>query len=195
MTVAALSRRSLLLLPALLAACGPDEPATYEPLRYDFLPPIPLNVLTLEVEQRFRPSGIPPDATADAPVKPIAALTSMAQDRLRPFGAKGRAVLAIQDATLTRRGDTINGSLAVMLNIYREAADRAAWVEARVVRREAGGSGSTRYNLYQVVRSMMDQMNVELEFQIRRHLKDWITEPTAAPTPVQQAPLAVPGRT
>jgi hypothetical protein len=192
-----LTRRSALLLPLPYAACGPTEPASYEPLRYDYLPPIPLNVVSVEIEQRFFPSGVAPDVSAQAPVRPVDALRAMAQDRLRAFGGKDRAVLAIQDATLTRRDGMINGSLAVVLTIVREGGDRAAFVEARVARRESGGSGSLRFNLYQIVRAMMDQMNVELEFQIRRNMKDWLAEGAAAsavPTPVQQAPLAAPTR-
>jgi len=49
-----------------------------------------------------------------------------------------------------------------------------------------------RSQLYQLVKSMMDQMNVELEFQIRRNLKEFLVEATAAPTAVEQAPLSAP---
>lgn len=192
MTVSRLTRRSALLLPLLFAACGSDEPARYEPIRYDYLPPIPLNVLTVDIEQRFFPSGMSPDVTAQAPVKPVDALRAMAQDRLRPFGNVGKAVVAIQDASLTRHDGAINASMVLVLTIYRDTGERAGFVEARVARRESIGSGSLRFNLYQIVRSMLDQMNVELEFQIRRNLKDWLTEGSAAPTPVEQTPLTAP---
>lgn len=187
-----LSRRSALLLPLAFAACGPTEPETYDPLSWDYLPPIPLNVGTIEVEQRFFPSGFSPDVTAQAPVKPVEALRTMASDRLRSFGTKDKAVFVIQDASLTRRDGSIVANLAVTLTILREGGERAGYVEARVSRREQGGSGSLRYNLYQTVKSMMDQMNVELEFQVRRNLKDYLTEPTAAPVAVEQAPLGQP---
>ena len=40
---------------------------------------------------------------------------------------------------------------------------------------------------------MMNDMNVELEFQIRNNLKSWLAvEGNAAPTPVEAAPLAAP---
>lgn len=194
MTAAVLTRRSALLLPILLAACGDDEPKYFEPLTWDYLPPIKLNVATVEIEQRFVPSGISPDATPMAPVKPVAALRQMLEQRLRPFGTTGRAVAAIQDATLTRRDDVINGSMAVVLSIYGEGGNRDGFVEARVVQRYSGRASSTRLKLYELVKSMMDNMNVELEYQIRRNLRAWITEGTAASTSVEQTPLAAPTR-
>jgi len=187
-----LSRRSALLLPLAFAACGPSEPDVYEPLSWDYLPPIPLKVALVEVEQRFFPSGMSPDVTPQAPIKPVEALRTMASNRLRSFGTQDKAVFVIQDASLTRRDGTIVANLGVTLTIYREGGERAGYVEARVSRREQGGSGSLRYNLYQTVKSMMDQMNVELEFQIRRNLKDYLTEPTAAPVAVEQTPLVQP---
>jgi len=189
-----IARRLVLALPLAYAACGPSEPAYYEPLSWEYLPPIPLNVATIEVEQRFFPSGRPPDVTGEAPVKPVEALRTMISDRLRSFGTREKAVVVIQDASLTRRDSTIAANMSVLLTIYREGGERAGYVEARVSRREEGGRGSLRHNLYQVVKSMMDQMNVELEFQIRRNLKEYVTEPTAPGTAVQQAPLEAPVR-
>ena len=48
--------------------------------------------------------------------------------------------------------------------------------------------------LYDMTRAMMDDMNVELEFQIRRSLRDWLQDPTAAPppAPVEQQELPAP---
>lgn len=186
-------RIAALLLSLVVAACGGgDDRRDFRPLRYDYLPPIQLNVASLEIEPRFIPSGTGADVTGQAPVRPIDALTTMGRDRLSPLGGNGRAVLAIQDASLTRRGDTITGSMAVGLTIFRDDGGRAGFVEARVSRTNSGGSGSLRGRLYDLVEAMMNDMNVELEFQIRRNLKDWLNVPTAASTTVEQAPLAPP---
>jgi hypothetical protein len=40
-----------------------------------------------------------------------------------------------------------------------------------------------------MTKSMMNDMNVEFEFQIHRNLKSWLTAAVAPDTPVQQAPL------
>jgi hypothetical protein len=43
--------------------------------------------------------------------------------------------------------------------------------------------------LYDMTKDMMDTMNVEFEFQLRRSLRDWLAAPGAARAPVQQEPL------
>ena len=102
-----LTRRSALLLPLLLAACGGEEERAFEPLRYNYLPPIPLNVASIAVEQRFVPSGIDPDVSGMDPVPPIEALKAMANDRLQAFGTSNKAVFAILDGSLVRQDDGV----------------------------------------------------------------------------------------
>src|SRR3954447_23672005 len=101
-TVRRLTRRLALLLPVIVAACGaPEEPLTnFQPLRYDYLPPIGLNVAAIDIRQQYFPSGARPDVTAQDPVPPIAALKAMAQDRLKAYGTSNRAIFSILDATL-----------------------------------------------------------------------------------------------
>ncbi len=185
-------RIAALLISLLVAACGGEERRDFPPLKYDYLPPIQLNVATIAVEPRFVPAGTGADVTGQAPVRPVDALTTMGRDRLSALGGSGHAVLAIQDGSLMRRGDTISGSMAVALTIFRDDGGQAGFVEARISRTSSGGSGSLRGRLYDLVEAMMRDMNVELEFQIRRNLKDWLTVPTAAPTRVEQVPLAAP---
>src|SRR4051794_14592334 len=101
-----LTRRCALLLPLVLAACsGGEEEHVYEPLRYNYLPPIQLNVARIDIEQRFVPAGVPPDVSNEDPVPPVAALRAMAADRLQAFGTANQAVFAILDASMTRGGD------------------------------------------------------------------------------------------
>src|SRR5271166_1219300 len=108
-----LSRRFVLLLPLALAACGEEPEPVYEPLRYNYLPPIQLNVASIEVQQRFIPSGVAPDVSNQDPVPPIEALKAMANDRLQAFGTANKAVFAILDASLARTNDVVTGSMAV----------------------------------------------------------------------------------
>jgi hypothetical protein len=195
---ASLTRRTLLgpllgavlALPLAVAACGEGEDAgSYPPLRYEYLPAITLNVASIEIEQLYVPSGQAPDVSALAPVPPVEALRAMAQDRLKAFGTAGRGVFAIQEASLVRRGDTVSGSMAVTLTMYAPGGAAAGFVEARVAREVSGSGGSRRSVLYGVVRAMMDQMNVELEYQIRRNLREWLVSATSSPAAVEQMPL------
>ncbi len=82
-----LSRRFVLLLPVALFACGDEEEVqVFEPLRYNYLPPIQLNVASIDVQQRFIPSGVDPDVSYQDPAPPIETLKAMANDRCRRSG-------------------------------------------------------------------------------------------------------------
>ncbi|MDR3533285.1 MAG: hypothetical protein P4L90_22340 [Rhodopila sp.] len=187
-----LTRRFALLLPLALAACGGGEEPVYEPLRYNYLPPIQLNVASIEVEQRFIPAGVAPDVSGLDPVPPIEALRAMANDRLQAFGTANKAVFSILDASLTRVNDVVIGSMAVSLTILDDNGAQLGFAEARVQSRHTGQIDKLRPVLYDMTKSMMNDMNIEFEFQIRHHLKDWLTTGAAPDTPVEQTPLEQP---
>ena len=192
-------RRSALLLVFAFAACrgGPDDresTESFEPLTYDYLTPIRLNVATVDVAPPPAPSGAGDDMTVLDPVRPADAMVQMAHDRLQALGTSGRAVLTIEDATISRTDDVLDGSFAVELDIYTSTDARAAFAEARVSgRRPVGDGESARQALYSLTKELMAQLNVELEFQVRRSLRDWLVQPSAPePTAVQQQPLPPP---
>jgi hypothetical protein len=186
---ACLTRRASFLLPFLLAACGHKERTDFPPLRYNFLPPIRLNVASITVEQRFYPSGVVPDVTALDPVHPVEALLAMANDRLQALGAAGQAVFGITNASLTRDGDLISCALAVELEIYPTPGVRAGFARAIASRQHTGPVDDLRGTLYDVTKAAMDAMNVEFEYQVRNNLEPWLLPASATPSPVQQQPL------
>lgn len=187
-----MTRRSALLLPLVLAACGGEEEQVFEPLRYNYLPPIQLNVASIAVEPRFVPSGVDPDVSNQDPVPPIEALKAMAKDRLQAFGTANKAVFGILDASLVRQNDEVTGSFAVSLTILDDNGTQLGFAEARVQSRHTGRIGDIRPVLYDMTRAMMSDMNVEFEYQIRHNLKNYLTEAAAPDTPVEQAPLEQP---
>ena len=183
-----LTRRATLMLPFLLAACGGGEQRKdFPPLRYQYLPPIRLNVASINIEQRFYPSGADPDITARDPIHPVEALRAMAEDRLQALGTSGQAVFAITNASLTRQDDVITCALAVVLEIYPMPGIRSAFAQAIVSRQHTGPVDDLRGTLYDVTKATMDAMNVEFEYQVCRNLAPWLV--SAAPAPVQQQPL------
>ena len=185
------TRRALLLLPLWLATCS-QERSDFPPLHYSYLPPIRLAVSDVEVETRFVPSGVPPDVTTLDPVRPSDALRAMAEERLQAYGGPARAVLAITNASLVQRDDVIDGALAVELSIYGPNGARLGFADANVARQHTGHIDDLRGTLYDMTKQMMDAMNVELEFQINRHLHDWLVSGAAMPRPVQQQQLEMP---
>ncbi|MBO0711975.1 MAG: hypothetical protein J2P47_11925 [Acetobacteraceae bacterium] len=196
----AISRRFVvpLLFGFTLTACGgrgeiaQEREEGFAPLRYDYLTPIRLNVAAIDVRQRYSPAGA--DLSGRAPISPAAAIQQMAHDRLQALGTSGRAVLAINDASIVRRGDTYQGSLAIELDIYTSADTRTAFAEARVSgRRSINGAETERRALYELTKQLMDQLNVEFEFQVRRALRSWVLDaPAPPPEPVGEQALPPP---
>jgi hypothetical protein len=180
-----------LLLPLLLAACGGHERRDYPPLRYNYLLPLGLNVAQIRIEQRYMPSGAPPDVSQLDPVPPVDALRSMATDRLQALGATGTAVFSILNAALIRKDDTLSGTFEVELDVYAAPDTRAAYATASVTGSYSGDLDDIRSRLYDMTRSLMDRMNVEFEYQVRRSLGGWLLSAGVPQAPVQQQPLIV----
>ena len=193
-----LGRRAAFFLPMALPlslslgliACGQSQsPRDFSPPRYGALPPIQLNVATIDVVARFAPLGVPPDVSAASPLRPIEELRRLGQERLTAIGNEGRAVFAIQDAALLRQGDVITGRMAVVLEILSASNERVGFAEARVSHRFTGRVEDLRATLNDMTKAMLDEMNTEVEYQVRRHLRDWLTPPNASTGPVEQTPL------
>jgi hypothetical protein len=185
-----LTRRFVLLLPLAVAACGGyDDDVVFAPLRYNDLPPIQLNVASLAVEQRFIPSGVAPDVSNRDPAPPVEALKAMANDRLQAFGTSNKAVFAILDASLTRDDDVLTGSFAVSLTILDDNGTQLGYAQARVQSRHTGRIDDLRAVLYDMTKALMNDMNIEFEYQIRHHLKNWLTTSAAPAAPVERTPL------
>ena len=186
-----LTRRSSLLLPLALAACGGEKQRDFPPLHYNYLLPLRLNVAEIRIEQRFVPSGVPPDVSELDPMPPVDALRNMAADRLQALGASGYAVFNILNAGLVRNEDTITGTFEVELDVYTAPNVRAGFADASVTGSYTGDLDDMRGRLYEMTKSLMDRMNVEFEYQIRRSLGGWLVSAGAPQTPVQQQPLVV----
>ena len=185
----------LLLTP--LAACTDDTPPvtqTFAPLQYGYLPKLRLNVGAVQVQDRSLPVG-PQDVASSSPVIPAQALQQMARDRLFAAGTQGEADFIIDQASIVRGpGGALTGRLAVHLELLN-AAGTHGFAQAEVSRQNIPGSDpeSGAAALYHLTRQMMDAMNVELEFQVRRSLKSWMVEAGSAPGAVVAQPLDATG--
>lgn len=204
MTANRVSRRAALTalslcLPALLAACGRSSPPTsFAPLGWDYLPPLKLNVAVVNIDDAWVPNSDGPDLGDLAPTPPVAALRKMAEDRLVAAGTSGQASFVIDDASIVQSRDKYQGTFAVHLDISTSNGTHSGYAEARVLRTRNIDDDSPegeRAELYALIKQMMSDMNVELEYQIRRSLHDYLLTgaPAApAPAPVQQQELAPP---
>jgi hypothetical protein len=195
MHLSAIFRCVVLLIAVLPAACGSDEPpvsAEMQTLDFSYLTPLPLNVANVVIQSEYVPSGMPPDVSQFDPIPPVQALRLMAEQRLKAAGGTGEAVFVINDASMVRNGNAINGVMSVTLSIYPSGPVRAGVAQATITQQAVGGGDLPRV-LADLTRRMMDQMNVEFEFQVRRSLRDFLLSASANPSPVQQSPLSPAG--
>ncbi len=180
-----------------LAACAEEPPpAPMPPLHYEYLTPLRLNVASIEIENRYIPGPQSAQLSAEDPAPLVPTLSRLATDRLHAFGASGRAVFVIEDASLRRDpGGRYSGSVAVTVQIIPAGATGpTAYAAARAVRAITTDSNDEPRILYTLTSQLMDSLNVELEYQVRHALGAWlITAPGAPqPPPVEQAPLPPP---
>jgi hypothetical protein len=185
-----MTRRATLLLPLLVAACGDDQemptpPAhrDYPPLRYGYLPPIKLNIQRLEIAGDFTlPTG-GDEMIGFSPVDPVDTLNAMARDRLKPVSQTGTARFSILTASITRHGNTMNGVLVVRLDVQNGDNTQVGFAEARATATHSGPVADQRAAVYDMLKSMMFDMNVEMEYQLRNKLKSWVIDDQPAPPP------------
>ncbi|WP_215746272.1 hypothetical protein [Gluconobacter sp. P1C6_b] len=189
---------SALVLSLGVAACSDgDADQTFPPLDYSYLSQIHLNVASIDVQDEA--PAAPGSLSAKAPVAPDQALKAMANQRLVASGTSGKADFIIKQAYLNRAGDNaVTGAMDVQLNVADAGNQHTGFVHARITHKlDAGDRDPTsRKELYTLTSQMMQDMNVELEFQIRKKLLSWMTD--AAGTPlvnggIQQQTLGAPG--
>ncbi len=199
-----LLRRAVLSLPVLatLAMSGCAEnaaPTSYPPPSYDYLTTLKLNVGRIEIDDSWAPRGASRRVEHLAPVMPREALRRMAEDRIVAGGTTGRAVFVVEDASIIRGPRNYEASLVVRLDMADDAGNRLGQATARVVQVRPVRDDSQRAvrdDLYVFVRDLMNEMNVEFEFQMRRAMRDALQSTSTSvpePGPVEAETLGGPG--
>ena len=185
----------LLCVMAPLAGCGGDEPppgpVSYAPLHYEYLRKLRLDVGSIDVQDHSVPLGSN-DVANQSPVTLAQAAVQMGHDRLFPAGMAGQAQFVVDQASIMRGPNgVLDGLLAVHLSLFNAAGVQTGFAQARVTREHIPGSDpeNTQNELYDMTRDMMKDMNVELEFQIRRTLRNELVTGEPVPAPVTVAPL------
>ena len=195
-----LSRRHVLAaLPLLLAACYEPSPPhpDFTPLSFDYLSKLKLLVATIDIDNEFAKQDTAETQHVEqlSPTQPQDALTRMAQDRLIPAGNNGHAVFTIIDASIVRVPGGFEGSMHVRLDITTSDGAKSGFTEAKASRTYHPADTSddaTRAALYELTKLMMSDINVELEYQVKQKLRDYLQtgdETAPPPPPVQTQDL------
>jgi hypothetical protein len=197
------ARRAVLALGLLLSGCygNPAPPPQFAPLDYSYLPTLKLDVARIDIDANWVPRGSARHVEYLSPTTPLAALRQMAQDRLFPGGSSGEAKFVIDDASIIQGEQNFTGDMAVHLDLLADDGTQLGTADARVqaIRpiTDADDPDAVRSDLYALTRTLMDQMNVELEYRIRRSLSRYLqaTSPTAPlPGAVDTQDLSAPGK-
>ncbi len=186
------TRRTAMLLPLLLAACGRDRPPPLAPLGWTHLLRLNLDVAELEFDPTDPPAP-PNDIGRQLVVRPAEVVRMMGRDRLGTTGTGGIAVFSVMRAQIVPDRGGLACILACRLEVAKDNVGRGfVEAEARAAVTDAG-SGRDRIDAAErLLRQAMDRLNVELEFQLRSRLRDWIAAPPGAappPPPVETEEL------
>lgn len=205
--------RRLLAFTALagLAACGSNPPPqTFPPLDYSYLPPITLRVATINVVNAYQPDPGAATLLGQDPETPSDALMDVLNHRLLASGAPGTATVTVENASIDQIGGNLTGTLTVELSVTTPDGRHTGYTEASVTQSDTAPDPTSSETdvqaaLYQMTKELMDQMNVQLQYQVAHNLPGWVVgdgnlAPGAGTVPgatapgggIQAAPLGPP---
>jgi hypothetical protein len=173
-----------------LAACSAPPPLqTFAPLDYSYLPPLVLKVASLNVVNNYVPSPSQATLIGEDPVSPITTLENMLNRRLVASGAPGTATIAIQTASIDQVNGNLTGTMTVDVSVSSPDGRSTGYAEATVSASQTAPDSDASLNdtqaaLYGLTKRLMEDMNVQLQYQLQHNLSSWISwsaTPGAAP--------------
>lgn len=191
---------------SLLSGCADDAPPENFPSpNYDYLPQLNLNVSHIAITDRTEAGLDPKSLEAQDPTSPNSALALMAKQRLHATGNTGTGKFVITNVHFDQIDEqTISGSFAIKLTLNNNGHQGS--ITAKINHESSRKENETlRHHLFTLTQQMMDDMNVELEYQIRKNLDSWLTDATGMPlnstiqtqslAPLSSDPTATPQNT
>ncbi len=186
---------TLAAIVCLLAGCAKElKTPGFPQISFAHLEPISLNVLRIEVENRYVSPAMRPNVEHEFPVSPAKAALNWARDRLRADGLGGVARVIVRRASVVevplKRTTGVKGAFTrdqserydAVINMMVELRDANGNVRV-TAESTAKRSRSVSENLslndrekiwFEITEKMMADLNTALERQIRIHMKEWI---------------------
>ena len=171
----------------MLAACSsspPPPPQNFPALDYSYLPPIVLKVANLSIVNNYVPSPDAATLIGQDPQAPATALLAMLNHRMAASGAPGSGTITVQDASLNEENGTISGAMTVDINLTSPDGRSTGFAEASVSASQTAPAadappGTIQAALYGLTKRLMEDMNVQLQYQIQHNLGAWISWPAS----------------
>ncbi len=183
-----------------LAGCASSPPPQpFPPLSWSYLTKLRLDVARLTIDDSWVPTGQARHVEYLAPEQPVTALRQMALDRLEMDGTAGTADFVVDDASIIKVHDHYDAHFAVHLTLRDAGGKRLGEIRVAVKDSRTFISESPeaqQQDLYALVKKTMSDMNVDFEYEMRKHLGKFLLaeKPLAPPPPsVQSLGLGKPG--
>ena len=90
---------SMLLAVLTLAGCSSPQRPRFPDITFGHLPPLRLDVASVEVVRAYTPTSMSPNIEQSFPVQPMTAMERWVRDRLQAVGTSGVATVTITDAS------------------------------------------------------------------------------------------------
>jgi hypothetical protein len=190
---------SLAVLVALAGCSSPPPPQDFPPLSYSYLPPLVLKVANLNVVDDYVPSPDTVALLAQDPAPPAETLLEMLRHRVVASGAPGAGTVTIQNASVHRVDGTLTGAMTVDVNVSSPDGRSTGYAEATVSASRTApggdeGGGAMQAALYDLTKQLMENMNVQLQYQMQHNLGGWLSwSPTPGVMPSGYAPAGAAG--
>tara|TARA_B110000438_G_C15676686_1_gene590514 strand:+ start:51 stop:638 length:588 start_codon:yes stop_codon:yes gene_type:complete len=186
---------NLIAFAFLLAGCTTElQKPGFSQISFAHMQPISLNVARVEVENKYISPAKHPNVEYKFPASPAAVASNWARDRLRAVGPSGVARVIVRRASVVevplKRTTGVRGAFT------RDQSERYdAIIDMMVELRDANGevrvtaestakhSRSVSENIslidrekvwFEMTETMMGDLNIALEEQIRLHMTEWI---------------------
>jgi hypothetical protein len=186
-----LYRAVLILAVFAVTACEtPLQRRTFPDMTFTHLPPIALDVATIEVVRLFEPNLKSPHVEHEMPVAPLKAVERWVEDRLRAAGTGGHAKVTIRDASVVEarlksaggiksaftaeQAERYDAKISVEIEAVGDRGLRAANAIATSTRSRTISEDATlreRESLwFELTEKLMQDFDRTFEAQIREHL-------------------------
>ena len=90
---------SMLLAVLTLAGCSSPERPRFPDITFGHLPPLRLDVASIDIVRAYTPTSMAPNIEQSFPVQPMTAMERWVRDRLQAVGTSGVATVTITDAS------------------------------------------------------------------------------------------------
>lgn len=182
------------LLAALTACETTLPPRAFPDLRYNHLSPIRLDAVRVDVVQLYKSTGAKPYVEHEFPTKPAFVAAQWATDRLQASGVNNVVRVSIVNGAVvevplkrttgvtgvftTDQSERYDGTLEIKIEIIGPQGRQLASVSSQARRSRTVPENITLANRekvwFRMTESMMNDLNLSLERQIRQHFGEWV---------------------